>query len=122
MVKGLARHESQFRACIADVSEASFTEKHMMPAIRRVLLQDESKDIVYAMIDKPDQNGKKPDFRIGTKVKSKELYFFLVEVKRPGTTSKYQPEDDYVKLMKQMKGSVDEQLRLGCKTLHHLAF
>lgn len=73
-------------------------------------------------IDKPDQNGKKPDFRIGTKVKSKELYFFLVEVKRPGTTSKYQPEDDYVKLMKQMKGSVDEQLRLGCKTLHHLAF
>ncbi|EIE76288.1 hypothetical protein RO3G_00992 [Rhizopus delemar RA 99-880] len=65
MVKGLARHESQFRACIADVSEASFTEKHMMPAIRRVLLQDESKDIVYAMIDKPDQNGKKPDFRIG---------------------------------------------------------
>lgn len=58
----------------------------------------------------------KPDFRIGTKVKSKELYFFFVEVKRPGTTSKYQPEDDYVKLMKQMKGSVDEQLHLGVQT------
>lgn len=64
-------------------------------------------------IDKPDQNGKKPDFMIGTKVKSKELYFFFVEVKRPETTSKYQPEDDYAKLMKQLKGSVDEQLRLG---------
>lgn len=49
MVKGLVRHESQFRACIADASEISFTEKHMMPAIRRVLLQDGSKDVIYAM-------------------------------------------------------------------------
>lgn len=64
-------------------------------------------------IDKPNKDGKKPDFMIGTKVKSKELYFFFVEVKRPETTRKYQPEGDYAKLMKQMKGSVDEQLCLG---------
>lgn len=63
-------------------------------------------------IDKLDQNGKKPDFMIGTKVKSKELYFFFVEVKIPETTSKYQPEDNYTKLMKHIKGFVDEQLRL----------
>lgn len=34
-------------------------------------------------------------------------------MKRPDTTSKYQSEDDFTKLMKQMKGSVDEQLCLG---------
>ncbi|KAI7899592.1 uncharacterized protein BX663DRAFT_576921 [Cokeromyces recurvatus] len=113
MVKYLVRHESQFHACVANTSKASFTEKHLMPVIRRVLLQDASKDILYAIIDKPNKDGKKPDFMIGTKVKSKELYFFFVEVKRPETTSKYQPEDDYAKLMKQMKGSVDEQLCLG---------
>ncbi|CAO0800133.1 unnamed protein product [Mucor circinelloides] len=65
------------------------------------------------IIDKPNKDGKKPDFMIGTKVKSKELYFFFVEVKRLETTSKYQSEGDCAKLMKQRKGSVDEQLCLG---------
>jgi hypothetical protein len=66
-------------------------------------------------MDKPEKNGKKPDFMFGTKVKRREVYFFFVEVKRPEITSKYQPEDDFTKLMKQMKGSVDDQLCLGAK-------
>lgn len=33
--------------------------------------------------------------------------------KRPDTSSKYQAEDDFTKLMKMMKDSVDEQLYLG---------
>ncbi|KAI9243223.1 hypothetical protein BY458DRAFT_591636 [Sporodiniella umbellata] len=113
MVKCLVRHEAQFIANIADCSEASFMDRYLMPAIRRVLLQDVGKDILYALIDKPNKNGKRPDFMIGTKVKSKDLYFFFVEVKRPKVMSRYQPEDDYTKLMKQMKGSVDDQLCLG---------
>ncbi|KAI9254795.1 hypothetical protein BY458DRAFT_461973 [Sporodiniella umbellata] len=113
MVKCLVRHEAQFIANIADCSEASFMDRYLMPAIRRVLLQDVGKDILYALIDKPNKDGKRPDFMIGTKVKSKDLYFFFVEVKRPKVMSRYQPEDDYTKLMKQMKGSVDDQLCLG---------
>lgn len=50
---------------------------------------------------------------IGTKVKRKSIYFFYVEVKRSDTTSKYQPEDDFTRLMKQMKNSVCAQLFLG---------
>ncbi|KAI8063357.1 uncharacterized protein B0P05DRAFT_623423 [Gilbertella persicaria] len=113
MVKDLAEYESRFRACIAYNSEASFTEKHIMPAIRRLLLQDETDDLCYAIIDKPNENGKKPGFMIGTKVKGKERYFFFVEVKRPDTVSKCQPESDFVKLMKHMKNSADQQLCLG---------
>lgn len=52
---------------------------------------------------------------IGTKVKGKVLYFFFVKVKRPKTSSKYQPEDDYAKIMKLMKESLDEQLCLGVR-------
>lgn len=67
--------------------------------------------------DKQTKDGKKPDFMIGTKLKKKDLYFFFffIEAKRPDTTSKYQPEDGYTKLLKQMKGSVDDQLCLGVK-------
>ncbi|KAG1136568.1 hypothetical protein G6F37_011885 [Rhizopus arrhizus] len=49
MVKYLFRHEIQFRACVANTSEASFIEKHLMPATQKVLLQDASKDLLYAM-------------------------------------------------------------------------
>ncbi|CAO3656036.1 unnamed protein product [Mucor fragilis] len=108
MVKYLVRHELQFRASVAATSEASFAKEHLMPAIRRVLLQNASEELLYTKIDKPD-------FMIGTKTK-KEVYFFFVEVKRPDTASKYQPEDDYAKLMKHMKGSIDKQLRLGVET------
>lgn len=50
---------------------------------------------------------------IGTEFKKKDYYFFFVEIKRPSTQSKYQAEDDYVKLLKEMKGSIDNQLLLG---------
>lgn len=49
MVKYLVRHQSQSHARVPDASEASFTEKYLMPVIRRVLLQSASKDIIYAM-------------------------------------------------------------------------
>lgn len=66
-------------------------------------------------IDKADHDGKKPDIMIGTESKEKDVYFFYVEIKRPNTSSRYQVEDDSVKLMKEMKGSIDSQLRLGIK-------
>ncbi|KAL9541120.1 hypothetical protein MBANPS3_009295 [Mucor bainieri] len=50
---------------------------------------------------------------IGALLKSKEVPFFFVEVKRPAATSKYQPEDDATKLMKLLKSSIDQQLHLG---------
>ncbi|KAI8331652.1 hypothetical protein BD560DRAFT_341431, partial [Blakeslea trispora] len=63
--------------------------------------------------DKPTGDGKKPDLMIGTEIKKRKLYFFFVEVKRPNINSKHQPEDDFVKLMKLMKGSIDAQLYSG---------
>ncbi|KAI8359794.1 hypothetical protein BD560DRAFT_474677 [Blakeslea trispora] len=61
-------------------------------------------------------HGSKPDMLLGVERKRRAYYFFFVEVKRPNQTSKYQPEDDMVKLMKQMKHSIDDQLYLGVKT------
>lgn len=84
-----------------------------MPAIRRVILENTSDNIVYALIDKPDQDRKKPDVMIGTQYKKKDIYFFYVEVKRPLMQSKYQIGDDAVKLHKEIKDSVNSQLSLG---------
>ncbi|KAI8047048.1 uncharacterized protein B0P05DRAFT_567014 [Gilbertella persicaria] len=50
------------------------------------------------------------------KHKKKALFTFFVEVKRPGETSKYQKESDYVKLMKEMKDSLDKQIDLGLES------
>ncbi|KAI8090455.1 hypothetical protein BDF21DRAFT_333601 [Thamnidium elegans] len=113
MVKDLVYHTMHFRATAASSSEATFTEKCLLPIVQTVLLRNANEDMVYAMIDKPESNNMKPDFMIGAKVRTKEVYFFFIEVKRPEATSKYQPEDDYTKLMKEMKCSVDTQLRLG---------
>ncbi|GAA5803102.1 hypothetical protein HPULCUR_008577 [Helicostylum pulchrum] len=74
MVRDLAKNKKKYRASAASSSEATFTDKHLLPAIQRVLLR---------------------------------------EIKRPDTTSKYQPEDDFVKLMKQMKSSLCDQLCFG---------
>jgi hypothetical protein len=49
MVKDLVRYEKQHRACISNSSEATFTEKYLASAIRRVLLKDASQDLLYAM-------------------------------------------------------------------------
>lgn len=70
--------------------------------------------ILADKIDKPAKNENKPGFMIGTKIKNKEFYFF-VEVKRANTARKYQSEDEYTKLMKQMNESVEDQLYLGLK-------
>lgn len=59
-------------------------------------------------------SGNMPDWKLGyMKHRNKSLFTFFVELKRPGHTSKYQPEDDYVKLMKMMKDSLDKQIDLG---------
>ncbi|KAG1041008.1 hypothetical protein G6F43_012186 [Rhizopus delemar] len=116
IIKGVVMQLKQNRASIAKSSEATFAEKYLMPIIRRVLLENTQENIIYAMIDKSTESGRKPDFMIGTKAKKNEMYFFFIEVKRPETSSKYQPEDDFVKLMKLLKRSVDDQLYLGVKT------
>jgi hypothetical protein len=60
----------------------------------------------------PIDDGRKPDIAFGISYKGKGRFFFFVEVKRPGQSSIYQDEDDYVKLLKQMKTSVDAQIDL----------
>lgn len=49
---------------------------------------------------------------LGIMDRKRDIYNFFVEVKRPDAKSIYQEEDDYVKLMKQMKGSIDNQAYL----------
>ena len=59
-----------------------------------------------------------PDWKLGFgKYRKKAIYFFFVEVKRSGESSKYQKEADYVKLLKEMKNSIDKQISMGLVTL-----
>jgi hypothetical protein len=53
---------------------------------------------------------------LGIKNRKRDSFIFFIEVKRPDASSKYQEEDDFVKLMKQQKLSIDTQLNLGVKT------
>lgn len=56
---------------------------------------------------------KKADFMLGYKGHKREIFLFYVELKRPNKFSKYQVEDDFVKLCKHMKYSIDNQAAIG---------
>lgn len=60
--------------------------------------------------------GVKPDFALSTKTRKRNIFLFFIEVKRNEIDSKYQAESDFVKLMKQMKFAVDQQLKIGVKS------
>jgi hypothetical protein len=47
---------------------------------------------------------------IGLADRQRELHFFFVEINKPAISSKWQVEDDFVKLMKQLKSSIDKQV------------
>lgn len=66
----------------------------------------------YSMDGYEKGESEKPDFMLGIADRKRELYFFYVELKRPECISRYQKEDDFCKLMKQMKVSVDKQVKL----------
>ncbi|KAI8357865.1 hypothetical protein EDC96DRAFT_465202 [Choanephora cucurbitarum] len=113
MLKKIVDDLKENHASADESSEATFMDKHLMPILKKVLLNTEA---TYAIMDKPTRDGKKPDFMIGMEIRKHKIHFFFVEVKRPDTSSKYQPEDDFVKLMKLMKASIDEQLTFGVET------
>ncbi|KAG1369271.1 hypothetical protein G6F61_012473 [Rhizopus arrhizus] len=96
-------------------SEAAFIKKHLQPFIDVVFLENDIKTLIYNCTDAPIDDGRKPDIAFGISYKGKGRFFFFVEVKRPGQSSIYQDEDDYVKLLKQMKTSVDAQIDLGVR-------
>ncbi|KAI8990358.1 hypothetical protein BDB01DRAFT_781074 [Pilobolus umbonatus] len=52
---------------------------------------------------------------LGFKDRKREIFCFYIEIKRPGKDSKYQEEDDFVKLMELMKFSFNRQITLGIK-------
>ncbi|KAI8377246.1 hypothetical protein BD560DRAFT_348756 [Blakeslea trispora] len=112
-IKDLALGEKNCRALAAQNSEATFIDKHLTPVIKRVLLDGSLRGHTYAIADKAVEGGLKPDFMIGVLKKKKKHLFFFVEVKRPNIQSKYQPEEDMVKLLKHMKSSIDDQLHAG---------
>lgn len=72
--------------------------------------------IWYNRIDGVEENSSKPDWKLGYKYKGKDIFVFIVEVKRPGKQSVYQADDTRVKLVKQMKGNTDNQIDLGVET------
>ncbi|PHZ13449.1 uncharacterized protein RHIMIDRAFT_279396 [Rhizopus microsporus ATCC 52813] len=53
------------------------------------------------------------NLKLGYKHKRKPRYAFFVEAKGPNKTSIYQADDDYVRLMKQMKTSIGIQVDMG---------
>ncbi|KAG1462476.1 hypothetical protein G6F46_001392 [Rhizopus delemar] len=98
-------------------SEASFLNQHLMPFINEILLKNTDNSIVYSMIDGSEKKqAKKPDFIFEIQDRKRELYYFYIEMKRPGSKSVYQEEDDFTKLLKHLKKSIDDQAMLGMKT------
>lgn len=50
---------------------------------------------------------------IGIEYKKKNHYFFHVEIGSPSANSVYKVENDYMEVMKVMKESINNQLRIG---------
>lgn len=94
-------------------SETSFMQKYLLPYLTEIFLKDRQKNIITATVDGAEENGLIPDWKLGYKVQRRQLFTFFAEVKRPNTSSKYQAESDYVKILKEMKGSIDLQIHLG---------
>ncbi|KAG1172066.1 hypothetical protein G6F36_011639 [Rhizopus arrhizus] len=97
-------------------SEDMFFDRYLKPLIREAVLKSCSKDFICSGSDASDPNvpsKKKADFMLGYKGHKREISLFYVELKRPNKFSKYQVEDDFVKLCKHMKYSIDNQAAIG---------
>ncbi|KAL9536598.1 hypothetical protein MBANPS3_012529 [Mucor bainieri] len=95
-------------------SETTFMTKYLMPFIDTIILDGTDDSVEYSMTDGYDYKKRtKPDFMLGTEDRKRSVHFFYVEVKRPDIKSVHQEEDDYVKLLKQLKDSIDHQVKLG---------
>lgn len=130
-IKACCLHFKNNNYAIQINSEASFIKKHLLPFIDEMFLKSPDKNIICAMyalclitisiwanyysnrMDGAEQNGRMPDLKLGYKFKGKPHFAFFVEVKRPGQTSLYQDEGDFVKLLKVMKESINDQIDLG---------
>ncbi|KAG0805612.1 hypothetical protein G6F16_004635 [Rhizopus arrhizus] len=97
-------------------SEDMFFDRYLKPLIREAILKSCSKDFVCSGSDASDPSvpsKKKADFMLGYKDRKREVFLFYVELKRHDKISKYQVEDDFVKLCKHMKYSIDNQAAIG---------
>ncbi|CAO3694310.1 unnamed protein product [Rhizopus microsporus] len=130
-IKACCLHFKNNNYAIQINSEASFIKKHLLPFIDEMFLKSPDKNIICAMyalclitisiwanyysnrMDGAEQNGRMPDLKLDYKFKGKPHFAFFVEVKRPGQTSLYQDEGDFVKLLKVMKESINDQIDLG---------
>lgn len=72
--------------------------------------------LFYRIDGSEKKQAKKPDFIFEIQDRKRELYYFYIEMKRPGSKSVYQEEDDFTKLLKHLKKSIDDQAMLGMKT------
>ncbi|KAL9536775.1 hypothetical protein MBANPS3_012375 [Mucor bainieri] len=77
-------------------SEPTFAEKHVLPFVKALF---KKRGLQYAVFDAQDEHSKKkPDIMIGFKHTKQHANCVLFEIKRPNTTSKYQPESEYVRV------------------------
>ncbi|KAG2235771.1 hypothetical protein INT48_000997 [Thamnidium elegans] len=100
-------------------SEDIFFDRYLKPLLREAILKSCNKDFVCSGSDAPNLNvpfKKKADFMLGYKDRKREIFLFFVELKKPGKVSKYQVEDDSVKLCKHMKCSIDIQATMGIES------
>ncbi|KAL9550407.1 hypothetical protein MBANPS3_004735 [Mucor bainieri] len=113
-IKKIAMELIEDAAAATENSESTFTEKYVLPFVKILL---KKRDLQYAVFDAHDEHSKKkPDIMIGFKHKKQYANCVLFEIKRPNATSKYQPESDYAKLLKQMKAALDLEIKLSIKS------
>lgn len=102
------------RVMIQQTPETTFMNQYLVPYLHESFMVDPSPNTVFRIVDGVEESGAIADYKLGyIKNKNESLFAFFVEVKRPGQTSKYQPEDDYTKLLIEMKDSLDKQVDLG---------
>ncbi|KAI8090085.1 uncharacterized protein B0P05DRAFT_584314 [Gilbertella persicaria] len=111
-IKSLVKQLKNNQANVPYGSETSFMDKYLKPIWTQMLTSGLDRSFIYSTTD-GSHYGIKPDFMIGVAQRKNPLYFFFVEVKRPAETSCYQEESDFVKLLKEMKHSINDQLVLG---------
>ncbi|ORE03961.1 hypothetical protein BCV72DRAFT_295485 [Rhizopus microsporus var. microsporus] len=87
-----------------------------MPFINEVVLWETGDDVVYSLIDESEKKKtKKPDFMLGIEDRKRDAYFFYVKLKIPACKNIYQEENDYVKSLKLMKISLNDQATIRIK-------
>jgi hypothetical protein len=101
------------RITSGNITENQFTEQAAFPMV--LPLFEFKKEYELSKYDKTMvASSLKPDFLVRLSIsKTKQIDFFIVEIKKPSGNVYNQYESDFIKVHREMKQMVDAQIELG---------